>query len=263
MPSRRAIHRSSRIPKRHRPRILGFAALVLAALLLSLYALSQSGPAVGVPPTEQAPEPSRPTSTETAAVPRIEILGDSYVGGSAQGGKGQANWTSLVGTRFGEADTQVEINPIAQPNSGYLARGVTGLVFREAATQRLRPDADVVLIFGSRNDGRQSETSMYEAARTLYSDLRILSPKAEIIVVGPVWVDANVPDFIAVNNQAMASAAAEADVRYVDAVTEGWFAETEGTLIGEDGVHPTDAGHAYLAELIYPVLAETVAGLSR
>ena len=263
MQSRHAIHRSSRIPKRRRPRILGFAALVLAALLLSLYALSQSGPATGVAPAGPAPETSRPAVTEAASVPRIEILGDSYVGGSAQGGKGQANWTSLVGTRFGEADRQVEINPVAQPNSGYIARGVTGLVFREAATQRLSPEADVVLVFGSRNDGRQSDSAMYEAARTLYADLRMLAPKAEVIVVGPVWVDANVPDFIAANNQAMARAAADEKVRYVDAVAEGWFAGTDGTLIGEDGVHPTDAGHAYLAEKIYPVLAETVTGLSR
>lgn len=243
---------------------MAFAALVLAALLLTLYALSQSGAATGVAPEETAPEPSAAATTpQPAAVPRIEILGDSYVGGSAEGGKGAANWTSLVGTRFNASETRVEINPVAQPNSGYIARGVTGLVFREAATQRLSPDADVVLVFGSRNDGRQSDAAMYEAARTLYTDLRTLAPKAEIIVVGPVWVDEFVPDFISANNQAMARAAADTKVRYVDAVAEGWFTGTDGTLIGLDGVHPTDAGHVYLADKIYPLLAETVEGLGQ
>lgn len=242
---------------------MAFAALVLAALLLTVYALAQSGSATGVAPKETAPEPSAAATPQTAAVPRIEILGDSYVGGSAEGGKGAANWTSLVGTRFNASETRVEINPVAQPNSGYIARGVTGLVFREAATQRLSPEADVVLVFGSRNDGRQSDAAMYEAALTLYTDLRTLAPKAEIIVVGPVWVDEFVPDFISANNQAMARAAAEANVRYVDAVAEGWFTGTDGSLIGLDGVHPTDAGHVYLADKIYPLLAETVEGLAR
>ncbi|MBD8043089.1 SGNH/GDSL hydrolase family protein [Arthrobacter sp. Sa2BUA2] len=262
MPTRHANHRSSRIPSRG-PRILGLLALVLAAALLSFYALSQTGPATGVTPRSAVPETPRSADTGPAAVPRIEILGDSYVGSSDEGGKGLANWTSLVGTRFHEGNKPVEINPVAQPGSGYLARGVTGLVFSEAAAERLSPEADVVLVFGSRNDGRQSDTAMYEAARTLYSDLRALAPKAEIIVIGPVWVDANVPDFISANNEAMARAAAEEKVSYVDAVAEGWFTGTDGSLIGIDGVHPTDAGHAYLAEKIYPLLAGTVADLAR
>ncbi|MFF2823094.1 SGNH/GDSL hydrolase family protein [Arthrobacter koreensis] len=243
---------------------MAFAVLVLAALLLTLYALSQSGAATGVAPEENAaPDATAVAPSQATSVPRIEILGDSYVGGSAEGGKGAANWTSLVGTRFNASETRVEINPVAQPNSGYIARGVTGLVFREAATQRLSPDADVVLVFGSRNDGRQSDAAMYDAARTLYSDLKILAPKAEIIVVGPVWVDEFVPDFIAANNQAMARAAADTQVRYVDTVAEGWFADTDGSLIGLDGVHPTDAGHIYMADKIYPLLAETVASLGK
>jgi lysophospholipase L1-like esterase len=263
MPSRHAIHRPPRTAKRRMPRVLGFVALVLAALFLTVYALSQSGPGTGVASEETPRETPRAEAAEPAAVPRIEILGDSYVGSSAEGGKGLANWTSLVGTRFHEGGTRVEINPVAQPGSGYIARGVTGLVFSEAATQRLSPDADVVLVFGSRNDGRQSDAAMYEAAHTLYTDLGTIAPKAEIIVVGPVWVDENVPDFISANNQAMARAAADAKVRYVDAVADGWFTGTDGTLIGQDGVHPTDAGHAYLADKIYPLLAGTVAGLAR
>ncbi|MBD7996089.1 SGNH/GDSL hydrolase family protein [Arthrobacter sp. Sa2CUA1] len=264
MPTRHTTRRSSRVRSRG-PRILGLMVLALAAVLLSLYALStsQSGPATGVAPrdTGRAAPPS--AVPEPVSVPRIEILGDSYVGSSAEGGKGLSNWTSLVGTRFHGGSTPVEINPVAQPGSGYIARGATGLVFREAATQRLSPEADVVLVFGSRNDGRQSDPVMYEAARALYSDLRTLTPKAQIVVVGPVWVDGNVPDFIAANNEAMARAAADEGVRYVDALAEGWFAGTDGSLIGLDGVHPTDAGHAYLAEKIYPLLAETVSGLRR
>lgn len=265
MPRRHAIHRSSRTSASRAPRIVAFIALAVAALLLTLYALSQSESATGDVP-DKGPEKAAPETAkaqEPAVAPRIEILGDSYVGSSAEGGKGSANWTSLVGTRFTEQGTRVEINPLAQPGSGYIARGVTGLVFREAATQRLSPDADVVLVFGSRNDGRQREDTMYEAARALYSDLQSLAPEARIVVIGPVWVNREVPDFIRANNQAMSRAAADTGVRYVDPLAEEWFFDTDASLIGLDGVHPTDAGHAYLAEKVFPILDGTVAELTR
>lgn len=260
MPTRRGNHTASARSKRPRaPRSLLLLLLAVLAGLISAYALAQSG-------TGQAQEPQTPVSAagaleETPA--RIDVLGDSYVAGSDEGGKGLSNWTSLTGTRFYEDGNPVELNPVAQPGSGYITRGATGLVFGEAANQFLSPEADVVLVFGSRNDGRQSDAAMYEAARSLYMDLQTLAPKAEIIVVGPVWVDANVPSSISANNQAMARAAADAKVRYVDALAEGWFAGSDSTLIGTDGVHPTNAGHAYLADKIYPILAETVAGLAR
>ncbi|MCQ2001736.1 SGNH/GDSL hydrolase family protein [Arthrobacter zhaoxinii] len=204
-----------------------------------------------------APRPAR-TTQPVEKVPQIDILGDSYVGGSAEGGNGSANWTKVVGTRFYDQGSRVELNVIAQPGSGYLARGTTDLVFREAATLRLRPTADVVLVFGSRNDGRQDDNTMYDAAQSLYSDIQNIAPDAKVVVVGPVWVDADVPDFISANNDAMARAASDEDVVYIDALAEGWFAGSEDGLIGTDGIHPTDEGHAYLASKILPLLEDVI-----
>jgi len=234
---------------------MGFLALVAAAGLLTVYALSQTTGASG------SPRPVDRESAETVLpreVPQIDILGDSYVAGSAEGGTGAENWTKLIGSRFNDRGQQVEMNIMALPGSGYLARGSTGQVFREAATLRLRPTADVVLVFGSRNDGRQTEQGMYQAAKSLYADIHEIAPEAQVVAVGPVWVDANVPDFIAANNVAMARAADEENVRYVDALAEGWFAGQEEGLIGADGIHPTDAGHTYLAAKILPLLDEMV-----
>lgn len=247
MPTRRENHRESRSVHR-RNHILGFLGLLVTAGLLTFYALSQSQDVNG------APSPAGAAAPVTEKVPQIDILGDSYVGGSAEGGNGSANWTRLVGSRFYDEGAHVELNVIAQPGSGYLARGTTDLVFREAATLRLRPTADVVLVFGSRNDGRQDSRTIYDAAQVLYSDIQEIAPQAKIVVVGPVWADADVPDFISVNNEAMARAAAEENVVYIDALAEGWFAGPESGLIGADGIHPTDVGHAYLASKIFPLL---------
>lgn len=256
MPTSREVRRTSYFSRRRWPRALGFLVLLAAASLLSFYALSNSDQAIGDPRTGTAAEgPAVPK------VPQLDILGDSYVAGSSEGGIGPANWTRLVGTRFYEQGPQVEMSVMAQPGSGYLTRGATDLVFREAATLRLRSTADVVVVFGSRNDGRQTDMAMYQAAKMLYSDIHDIAPQAKVVVFGPVWVDADVPDFISANNAAMARAAAEEDVQYIDALAEGWFAGSEQGLIGEDGIHPTDVGHAYLAEKIFPVLNEVIRNL--
>ena len=41
---------------------------------------------------------------------------------------------------------------------------------------------------------------------------------------------------------------------FIDPIAERWFVGRPD-LIGEDGVHPTDAGHAYMADKIAPLIA--------
>lgn len=249
MSSRRDIRRPP-VKRRRWPRILGFAMLVLAAGALALYALSQSSNAGAAAPS---PSESSPVVRHT---PQIDILGDSYVAGSAEGGKGAENWTKVVGSRFYDQGTRVELNVMALPGSGYMARGNTDLVFRETATLRLRPTADVVVVFGSRNDGRQTPEAMYKAARSLYSDIHDIAPQAKVVVVGPVWVNGAVPSFITANNAEMKQAAADEGIPYIDALSEGWLAGANEGLIGLDGIHPTDEGHAYLAAKLFPFIEE-------
>ena len=192
-------------------------------------------------------------------VPQIEILGDSYVSGSAEGGRGAAGWTRIIGSHFHDEGDPVELNVMAQPGAGYLTRGASGLDYRQTAAQGLRRTADVVVVFGSRNDGRQTDEAMYGAAKSLYSAIHETAPQARIVVFGPVWAGGKAPDFMAANNAAMARAAAEEGVQYVDTQADGWFTGTSADLIGADGVHPTDEGHAYLAEKILPVLEKLLA----
>ena len=40
---------------------------------------------------------------------------------------------------------------------------------------------------------------------------------------------------------------------FVDPIAQGWFVGRPD-LIGDDGVHPTDAGHAYMAARIAPLI---------
>jgi lysophospholipase L1-like esterase len=49
-----------------------------------------------------------------------------------------------------------------------------------------------------------------------------------------------------------------AGATFIDPIAQGWFVGRP-ELIGKDGVHPTDAGHAYMAEKIAPLIGAQLA----
>jgi lysophospholipase L1-like esterase len=52
---------------------------------------------------------------------------------------------------------------------------------------------------------------------------------------------------------AVAAAAGSAELDFVDPLAGGWLRDRPD-LIGADGVHPHDGGHAHLADLIEPAI---------
>lgn len=236
-------------------RELGFAVLAVVAVIIAVLALTPRDNGAGTSP---APAASA-SGTTRAAVPNVEIIGDSYVAGSDQGGYGAANWTKIVGSRFYSESRPVDMNVIGHPGAGYIARGSDKLTFAEAANMSLRSTADLVLVFGSRNDGKQDPATMTAAAADLYTKIRERAPQAKLIVVGPAWVDEKVPDFIVSDSQAISGAASAAGADFVNPLSEGWFFGADAKLIGADGVQPTDAGHQYLADKMYGLISKALA----
>jgi hypothetical protein len=115
------------------------------------------------------------------------------------------------------------------------------------------PDADVVIIFGSRNDTGAPSAEITAQATATYDAVQEASPEADLVVIGPAWSDEAVPAETLAARDAVAAAADSAAVTFVDPLEEGWFfGRLE--LIGSDAIHPTDEGHAYLTGLIEPVL---------
>ncbi|MEU9671857.1 hypothetical protein AB0E25_41485, partial [Streptomyces bobili] len=53
-------------------------------------------------------------------------------------------------------------------------------------------------------------------------------------------------------DEAVSAAAKKLSMPYLSAVRRGWFTGSAHQFIGSDGVHPTNAGHAYLAQRIRP-----------
>lgn len=244
-----------------RPPVWAVVALVLGALLL----------AVGIPyaatrtfedPADPADlarmdaalaeaESSRAAAAE--AIVRVLVVGDSYTDGSGEGGRGIYSWARIMETSV----PNLAVTVSAAGGSGYINPGQTGRTFADLAAS---PSGgyDLVVFFGSRND-RPGAADISDAALSAFNSALAESPDASLLVIGPPWVDGQPPDYIQTASQEVEDAAAAVGAAFVDPLDEGWFVGRP-ELIGADGVHPTDAGHQYMAELISPVVAATVAG---
>ena len=82
---------------------------------------------------------------------------------------------------------------------------------------------------------------------------RFAAPDARVLVIGPPWPTATPPQAVLNIRNSLRSQAAAIGATFVDPIAENWFVGRPD-LIGHDGVHPTDAGHAYMAEKIAPLI---------
>ena len=116
----------------------------------------------------------------------------------------------------------------------------------------------MVAVQGGHNDSGSPEAQVQAAARDVLSRLHAALPKAKIIVIGPIWPSGDVPQIERILEGDLKQIATAAGARFVDPIADGWFSGGYAKLIGSDGTHPTDAGHARIAKLLGPVFAATV-----
>ncbi len=100
---------------------------------------------------------------------------------------------------------------------------------------------------------------MQAAAEEAYRSVQAENAEAPLLVIGPPWVDGSPPASQLRNRDAVRAAAATVGAIFVDPLAEGWFADRP-ELIGADGVHPTDEGHRYMADLILPHIDAALGG---
>lgn len=190
----------------------------------------------------------------------VLIIGDSYTAGSDEGGNGTAGWATQAAARLIDQGYDLRRYDLAAGGSGYVEAGPSGDTFVNLATQA--PEGmELVVVFGSRNDGSQPEEVIRAAAAQTYELLLAASPEARLLVIGPPWVNDRPPAAILAARDAVEEAAVAAGATFVDPIEAGWFAGDAEEFIGGDGVHPTDEGHRYLADLITPLMAEEAADL--
>ncbi len=185
----------------------------------------------------------------------VAVYGDSYSAGGRQGGKGDDGWPALV-TDHLNADLRLHAAGGAGYVNGSKADDENFLQQVEGAPE---PDADVVVVFGSRNDRMFSAADVKSQAVAVYEAIRAQSPAAELVVIGPAWDDDSTPGEMFRIRDAVAAAAADAGALFVDPLAQEWLYD-HPELIGLDGVHPNNFGHAYLASRIEPYVREALRG---
>ncbi|MFI6034191.1 SGNH/GDSL hydrolase family protein [Streptomyces sp. NPDC051315] len=210
-------------------------AMVLVTLLCALVATDANIPA-------------------NAAARRLSlfVLGDSIAGGSSQGGNGPRGWPSLVARQLG-----LTLRLDGKGGTGYTTGGRQkgGRPYPQRVADAIAAKPDLVIVEGSRNDSGPTRTKA--AAVDTLRRLRAGLPHARILVVGPIY---SYPRPIGSHpiDEAVSAAARKLGMPYVSAVRRGWFTGSAHRYIGSDGVHPTNAGHAYLAQRIRPELSRLV-----
>lgn len=242
-------------PRRVRIRLK--AAGIAAGALLVAVTIAVTFMALSV---NVAPEPASDKAASYLATPPVQVepsifvaIGDSYTGGSNAGGSSgtPSNWVvSAANTLRKKGHSLIEIER-GIGGSGYVSRGPNGKVFGELIPENLNDKTDVVVFFGSINDQAQPLDQIRAAADKAFAEAKSAAPNAKFIIVGPAWMTAEVPADIVAINEVVKELAEKNQFEFLDPTAERWF-QDRLDLIGKDSVHPTDAGHLFMAEKIAP-----------
>jgi lysophospholipase L1-like esterase len=213
--------------------------------------------------------PTSTTSTTAPAIVEVEtgadnqidyvlqvaIIGDSYTGGSPEGGYGLDGWPSVLDRSLREKGYFVAFQVAGLGGSGYSGVGPNGQSFVDAVPDVVRPDTDLVIFLGSRNELNVDPNVLRAAALEAYGNAQTIAPTARLTVIGAPWVNENIPEVVRLMNDNLAVAASQVGAQWVDpTVGEGWFFAEDAAMIGADGVHPTDDGHIFMASRIEPLV---------
>lgn len=190
----------------------------------------------------------------SASPNRVAVIGDSYTAGFEDTGRGAANWTERAWQILAGRGTYVSADVAAEGGAGYAVRGNRGGLFGDLTSRVVQPDDALVVFFGSRNDQDVEPGQLTRLVADTLGLARRITPAARMLVIGPPWPTADVPVTVWRIRDILSTEARVVGAEFVDPLAERWFVGRP-ELIGPDGVHPTDAGHAYMADKIVPLVA--------
>lgn len=183
----------------------------------------------------------------------VAVVSDSYTTGTDQGGNGAKNWAPRAWQNLAAEGVAVTADVEAEGGAGYGIRGNHGSVFEDLTSKAVKPDDKLVVFFGSRNDEPFDPAMLPVMVYGTLQLARHIAPSAKMLVIGPAWPTAAPPPAITHIRDVLSYQANLAGATFYDPIAAGWFVDRP-ELIGKDGIHPTDAGHAYMADKIAPLI---------
>ncbi len=240
-------------PTRRRRNHAARGPAALSLLVFAVALLAGCGDAsAGGPTDEPAPAPSAPggaldtgRSAVTGDGPLVSFLGDSITAGLHL--PAEEAFPALLGELFAAAG-----RPIRVVNAG-LSGDTTGGGLRRLDWQLAqRPDIVVVELGGNDALRGQPLENIEDNLRSIVREAK--DSGARVLLLG-MRIFANYgPDYAAGFEQLYETVAREEDVAFIPFFMEG-VAFERGMML-PDGLHPSAAGHAVLAETIRPALEE-------
>jgi GDSL-like Lipase/Acylhydrolase family len=199
--------------------------------------------------------PARPFQTAARGTPieHVAVIGDSYTTGTAEGGEGPNAWTTRTWLALAHQGVQISPDVASEGRAGYVVRGDHGSVFEDLTNRAVQPDDALVVFFGSRNDQGVDPMQMAGMAHDTFDLAHRIAPSSKLLVIGPPWPTVNPPFDVLYIRDTLHTQAEWAGATFIDPIGEGWFVGRPD-LIGPDGIHPNNAGHAYMAEKIAPLI---------
>ena len=219
-----------------------------------LSSIVEPGPAasrLGRPALDVA-QPAAQAVVRPIAGSTVVFLGDSYTSGWNGAGVGSRGWPRLVAA----ARDWRTVN-LAVPGTGFINRGWTNQPVGSRVSAAIRRGPDIVVVAAGHNDSRWSAAATSKAADKVIHRLRAALPEAVLVIVAPIWPGANAPQRCRDLRDHLRRTAAEADAIFIDPLADGWFSGSRQRLIGADGIHPTNAGHRFMAQRVLAALAGT------
>jgi lysophospholipase L1-like esterase len=203
---------------------------------------------------------------------RFMGYGDSITDGSVKNtGAGQGTWLMRAGRMLGFQDIWDQ----GRGGTGYITPGSHVTFGSRLDIDGIQPQPDVMVIWGGYNDNAGDQTAIRSAADDVLGRVKTGLPYCRTLAVGCFSNVASPTAGITNTDNTIKTAAAAAGIPFVSPVTgdifgpDGTKLETGtpwihsgnvATFIGSAGgdtVHPTDAGHDYIARRMAAALRAT------
>jgi lysophospholipase L1-like esterase len=138
----------------------------------------------------------------------------------------------------------------AVAGTGFVNPGWTGEPIRTRVESVVRAKPRIVFLAAGHNDRRYGASRASTAADAVIDTLRTRLPDTLLVVIGPIWQDGSAPVALRGLRDHLRHKAASVGAVFIDPIRGGWFGGRWHRLILSDGIHPSDAGHRRIADLV-------------
>ena len=210
--------------------------------------------------TLPSPSPVSPAVRHNAL-----FIGDSYTAGAGGGGAftGEACLTARAMNWRCSLDAQVGTGFVADGQTSAIASTHFAAVgARLAATKQSYPSSDIVLVDVGRDDGRVDRATLELAAADYLKNLRLAYPQAALVLIVPYYITSQAPPLGPEFTTFLTAQAALYQATVIDPFAGGWISPAlTGSLAGDDGIHPSAAGHSWIASHLASALRAAKIGV--